>query len=321
MADSTDNMNESTKALNAQGCARLFGTTAAEIERQCGDLLQKYDFRYRTVGGDAFKETLLKVIRTINESSLSVSGKGRHKDWETGIGENLRAFESGHYNLSELVPKYMYKFPVRRLFGEYIEPVDANFEVNFYTVYRQYLFKTYLDAYSSVFEFGCGTGYNLVIMEQLFPGKMLFGLDWARNSVKLVNTIAFALGIETMKGRLFDFFSPDDSLEIAGDAVVITLNSMEQLGGDYNDFLQFLLRKKPALCINSEPFLEMYDENNLLDYLAAMYHRKRNYLKGYLPALKELEKEGRIKILKEHRVHLGNMFHEGYSLVIWKTAC
>ena len=311
-------MEHNLKKLDEASFARLFGTTADNIERQCGDLLQEYEFRYRVIHGDDFKKTILTVMRIIDESPLSVSGRGRYEDWEKGIGENLRAFETSNCDLGTLIPKYMHKFPVRRLFSEYIEPVDKDFEVHFYTVYRQYLFKEYLAEYGSVFEFGCGTGYNLVIMAQLFPGKRLLGLDWTKNSVKLVDTIALGLGIETMQGRLFDYFSPDDSLDIPMDTAIITLNSMEQLGEDYGSFLEFLMRKKPALCINSEPFVEMYDESDLLDYLAAKYHRRRNYLKAYLPALKRLEHDGRIEIVKEHRVQLGNMFHDGYSLVIWK---
>jgi SAM-dependent methyltransferase len=312
-------MDENVNILDREGFARLLGTTAAEIECHCGNLLREYDFRYRIIREDAFKDTLLQVIKTIDESPLTVSGKSRHQDWEKGWGENLRAFKESNYDPVALVPKYMHKFTTRRLFSQYIEPLDKDFEVHFYTVYRQYLFRTYLASSNPVFEFGCGTGYNLVIMARLFPEKRFMGLDWSGNAVKFVETISGSLGLNRLEGRLFDYFSPDDSLEIPENTAIITLNSMEQLGNDYGPFLEFLLKKKPALCINSEPFVEMYDEGDLLDYLAARYHRRRNYLTGYLPALKKLEEEGKIEILKEQRVASGNLFHEGYSLVVWRV--
>lgn len=319
-AGSFNAMDASVNILDGKGFARLLGTTADDIESQCGHLLREYDFRYSILQGDAFKDELLEVIKTIEDSPLSVSGKNRHQDWEKGWGENLREFKERNCDQDALVPKYMHKFSTRRLFSQYIEPLDKDFEVHFYNVYRQYLFRTYLAPYDPVFEFGCGTGYNLVIMARLFPQKRFLGLDWSENAVRFVETIADSLGLDRLQGRLFDYFSPDDSLEIPENTAIITLNSMEQLGNDYENFLEFLLKKRPALCINSEPFVEMYDEGDLLDYLAARYHRRRNYLRGYLPALKQLEKEGKIEILKEQRVQSGNLFHDGYSLVIWRIA-
>jgi len=311
IVDNTINM------LDAEGFAKLLGTTPTDIERICGPLLREYDFRYVVLNNEELYDTLLEVSKTIDNTSLSSSGKDRLKDWEEGWEENLRDFVGKNYDLSALVPKYMHKFKIRRLFLKYIRPFDNDFEVNFYSVYRYYLFKKYLQKFECIYEFGCGTGYNLVIMAQLFPDKKLFGLDWAEASVKLVNTIATVYGFN-LKGRRFDYFHPDYTLDIPENSAFITLNSMEQIGTNYDMFLNFTLKKKPALCINSEPILELYDENNLLDYLAMKYHIKRNYLKGYLNTLKKLEQNGKVEILQEQRVQSGNMFHDGYSIVIWR---
>jgi len=307
-----------TGILDAAGFAEIFGTTPKDVEEICGDVLSKYDFRYTVIGQTEFENTLLEVIKTIDSDSLSASGKARHTDWENGWNENLKLFVENNFDVSALIPRYMYKFKVRRLFSLYIRPYDTSFEVNFYNIYRHYLFKKYFGQYDHVYEFGCGTGYNLVIMARLFPNMSLTGLDWASSSVKLVETISSAYQLN-LRGRRFDYFDPDYSLAIGDNSVFITLNSMEQLGNNYHAFLDFVLRKKPSLCINSEPFLELYDENNLLDYLAIKYHRKRNYLNGYLNALKELEHNNKIEILKVQKVRAGNIFHEGYSFVIWRV--
>ncbi|MBU1598498.1 class I SAM-dependent methyltransferase [bacterium] len=306
-----------TNILDASGFAKLFGTSEKDIEQMCGDLIKSYDFRYMMLKPSEFEKVLLDVIRTIDGEKLSVSGKKRERDWEKGWNDNLTAFVESNYDLIALVPRYMYKFGVRRLFSRYIRPLDKHFEVHFYNVYRHYLFKTWFKPYDCIYEFGCGTGYNLVIMAQLFPEKRLLGLDWAETSVTLVNTIASAYKFN-LTGRKFDYFDPDYDLEVPDNSVFITLNSMEQLGGDFQPFLDFILKKQPALVINSEPFIELYDESDLLDYLAARYHRKRSYLEGYLDALKTLEKSNKIEILKIQRILCGNIFHEGYSLVIWK---
>ena len=307
-----------TNILDTAGFAEIFGTTPDDVEKTCGDMLSKYDFRYSILGQNEFENILLEVIKTIDSDVLSISGKDRHTDWENGWNENLKSFIESNYDLSTLIPRYMYKLKVKRLFSRYIRPYDKSFEVNFYNIYRHYLFKKYFGQYGHVYEFGCGTGYNLVIMARLFPDMSLTGLDWASSSVKLVETISSAYNFN-MRGQRFDYFDPDYGLTIEDNSIFITLNSMEQLGNNYHAFLDFILNKKPSLCINSEPFIDLYDQNNLLDYLAVKYHRKRNYLSGYLDALKELEHNKKIEILKVQKVRSGNIFHEGYSFVIWRV--
>ena len=61
-----------------------------------------------------------------------------------------------------------------------------------------------------------------------------------------------------------------------------------------------------------------YNKNNIIDYLAIRYHKKRNYLYGYLTRLQELESEGKIEILKTQRVCFGILYHEAYSFVMWR---
>lgn len=302
--------------LDIGGCAKLFGATQKEITDTCGAILSAKDFRFVVIDKEEEEKTLLDVIKTI-DSSLSVSGKGRQDDWENGWSENLQAFIESGYNLSLLTPKYMHKSNTRRLFSQYVRPLDSDFEVNFYIAYRHFLFKKYLSDYECIYEFGCGTGYNLVIMAQIFPHKDITGLDWATSSVRLVNEISLKYGYR-LNGRFFDFFNPDYSLKVADHSAFITLNSLEQIGNDHDRFIQFILHKRPAICINSEPILELYDQNNLLDYLAVKYHCKRNYLNNYLSTLEKYEREGIIEILKVQRVHSGNMFHDGYSYVVWK---
>jgi hypothetical protein len=99
---------------------------------------------------------------------------------------------------------------------------------------------------------------------------------------------------------------------------VVTIGTIEQLAGDFEPFLQFLLRRSPALCIHVEPTVELYDEDNLVDYLAVKFHRKRGYTEGFLPRLQQLEDQGRIEIVKVKRLFFGSLLMEGYNLLIWR---
>lgn len=316
MSESRDRTRTLSGELDVNGFARLLGVSREDIGSLCGELIDKYDFSYDIVSNGELEATILTVLKALDSGNFKPSGKERRENWERGWQENLDAFVESGYDLSALSPKYISKYAVSRLFSRYIKPRDRMFELNFYTVYRHYLFTTYCGSYGNIFEFGCGTGYNLAIMNRLFPDKRFVGLDWAESSVKIADSLGKCLNT-AIAGRLFDYFQPDYSLDIPPDSLVITLNSLEQLGSDYTAFLDFLLEKKPALCINAEPVLEMYDDNDLIDYLAIRYHKTRNYLAGYYDALKKLESEGRVKIIKAQRVPIGNLFHEGYSFVVW----
>lgn len=311
-----EGISKSSGMLDAGCFAELLGTTRDEIAAACGELINGFDFRYDYVAGNDRDAVILKVIKAIDSGNFKVSGKERKDDWEQGWQENLDAFIASGYSIDALAPKYISKYDVSRLFSKYVRTRDRAFELNFYTVFRQYLFLTYFKTYRNIFEFGCGTGYNLAIMNRLFPDKRIMGLDWAGSSVKIADALGTHLKAP-ISGRRFDYYHPDHSLDIPAESVLITLNSLEQLGGDYGAFLDFVLEKKPSLCINAEPILEMYDENNLVDYLAIRYHNARNYLAGYYDALKRLEADGRIRIVREKRIPIGNFFHEGYSLIVW----
>lgn len=65
---------------------------------------------------------------------------------------------------------------------------------------------------------------------------------------------------------------PDgDSYEVPQNSAVFTIGAMEQLGREFEPFLQFLLQKRPAVCINVETLYELYDQDDLFDYVAAAY--------------------------------------------------
>ncbi len=149
------------------------------------------------------------------------------------------------------------------------------------------------------------------------PGKKLLGLDWSKSSNETVSLIRKALDID-VAGRHFDFFAPDRSLALGRDCGVLTMCALEQVGARHDAFLSYLLDARPGVCVHMEPLLELYDDNHLVDHLAARYHRKRGYLQGFLPALRALESSGRIELLDVRRFYFGSLYHEGYSCVAWR---
>ena len=68
-------------------------------------------------------------------------------------------------------------------------------------------------------------------------------------------------------------------------------------------------------------FLENYfhhDLENIENYLAYKFQKKRGYSEGLIPYLKDIENAGRIIIDKIKRLHFGSLYMEGYNLIVWR---
>ncbi|OGZ25817.1 MAG: hypothetical protein A2W71_00465 [Candidatus Nealsonbacteria bacterium RIFCSPLOWO2_02_39_8] len=298
--------------------ANLLGTTIDDISENCKSLINKFDFRYRKLNSSERDAVILKVIKKIDSGELSFSGKERESSWETGWSENFNNFIKSDCDIAELVPKYIKKDQSIRFSGDYIMPLDANFEVNWYTIFRTWLFEKYFKGASAIYEFACGSGYNLPILAKLYPEKELHGLDWSPASKDIVNKLAEQYRLN-MTGHLFNMFSPDEKLILRDNSAVLTMGGFEQLGENYKTFLSYLVGKSPLICAHMEPLVELYNHDILIDYLGMKFHKKRGYLGNFLTSLKKMESENKIKIIKIKKTTMGNLFHDGYCFVVWES--
>ena len=98
---------------------------------------------------------------------------------------------------------------------------------------------------------------------------------------------------------------------------MLTFGSMEQLGGDFQNLLDFFLEQECYDFIHIEPILEIYDRDTEFDDLGFRYDEKRNYLVGFLPKLLELEKQGIIKVNCCNKI-IGSEFHDGWTFLKWE---
>ena len=296
--------------------AQSFGTTVEDIPDDCRELISKTDFRYKILVGEERDEILLGVLKKIESDKQIIGAPERQGVWEKGWAENLHDFIKSGHDLNSLVPRFIRPNQAIRFNRNYILPFNSNFELDFFAVFRLWLFKKYLKEFDPIYEFGCGTGFNLAVLAQLYPEKELHGLDFVPSSVNLVNKIGEVYGWK-MTGHLFNMLTPDETFEVRDNSAVFTIGVIEQLASNFEAFLQFLLKHSPALCIHVEPTIELYDENNLVDYLAMKFHRKRGYTENYLTRLRELEAQNKIGILKVKRPFFGSLYMEGYSYMVW----
>ncbi len=297
--------------------ARLFGVAEAELPPICRRFAMNFDYECVVPEKAVRDEVVLGVIQHIDSDKPTRVGAQRAGIWESCWSENLESFIEGGHDLERLVPKFIKPGQPVRLNQDYVFPRNPSFELDFYQVCRAFLFDRYFSSVKSAYEFGCGSGFNLVAMSKQFPDIHLYGLDWSKSSYEMVGMLAQSHGLK-IQGLPFDFFNPDQSLDLDPDSGVLTMCALEQVGPRHEAFVDYLLAKKPRICVNMEPLVDLYDETKLADYLAARYHRKRGYHDGFQPHHKNQAARGRIEILDARRFYFGSLFHEGYSYVAWR---
>lgn len=313
----TQTMIKETREVTLEDFACSFGTTAEDIPGDCRDIIVRTDFHYQLINGAERDNLMLDILKKIDCDQQIIGAPERQEIWQRGWEENLQEFMRNSYDLSKLVPKFIRQGQVVRFNQNYIMPSNPNFELDYFSVFRLWLFRKYLKDSPTIYEFGCGSGFNLAALAQLYPDKQLHGLDFVPSSVYLVNKLGKAYGWK-MTGHLFDMLCPDKDLKLDANSAIFTIGAIEQLAGKFEALLDFLRLQSPALCLHVEPLIELYDENNPVDSLAMKFHRKRGYTENFLTRLRELETQNRIEILKVKRLFFGSLYMEGYSYIVWR---
>jgi hypothetical protein len=279
------------------------------------DEVARHDFRYRRLPQDERDAVMLSVLSRLD--SFTQVGEHRLDIWSMAWGDVARRYDDSGGDPAALEPSFIGGGDYVRLLGDFAKPLAKGFEFNYFRVLRQWLFRRFLREAAQVNEFGCGSGFNLVALAAEFPDKRLVGLDWAPSAVDLLGRVAEVHRLP-IAARRFDFFAPDDGVILGPGSAALTFCALEQTGDRCGPFIDWLLERRPDLVISMEPVLDFYDPALLFDHLVARYHTHRRYLSGYYGRLKELEAAGRIELVAARRLGMGSLYHEGYSLLIWK---
>ena len=306
---------ETSFTLGHAEFAQLFGTTPDALPATTRAAIDAHDFRVTPLAGEDLAAQHERV-RAALAGPLPVSGPARHGAWEAGWGDILARYAASG-DLADLEPHYFRK-PSRtmRVLGRYVRPHDPRFEASFVDVLQTWLAARWLSDASAIWEFGCGPGHNVAAFARLLPGRPITGLDWATPSQQLLHLVAERTGYP-ISGRRIDMFAPDAALTLPAGGAAVTIGAMEQLGERFEEFLGFLLGQAPAICVHVEPLHELYEPTSAFDDAARRYAERRGYLRGYLPRLESLAREGRIELLEVRR-HLGSEFHDGWGSLVWR---
>lgn len=153
-------------------------------------------------------DAILAQLKRIQQDTQVVGTEQRTQAWQEGWNEILQNFIASGYDLESLRPQWNKEGAPFRLHKEFYVSDIPYFEYEFQHEIKKALFQQYFADVSNIYEFGCGTGYNLVRLTHMFPGKRLYGLDFVPAVPELLQLIAEKCGFP-IESRLFNVKQPD----------------------------------------------------------------------------------------------------------------
>ena len=279
-------------------------------------LFRSRNFNFRALSQDEYEDLVQAIELKINQGFSKV-GSHRADIWESAWADVKNSFFASGMNRKVLNPRFIGSFDFLRFNGKYIKTELKEFELYFFEVFRDWVFSEYASDFDTVYEFGSGSGFNMIELSKKFPDKELVGFDWSESAAEILSEYGRRTGLN-IRGSRFDFFNPDLKLNVPENALVMTFCAFEQIGTSFNPMIEFLLAKRPKLVIQMEPTLEFYNPSARFDQIAIKYHNSRGYLSGYHTRLCELAGEFRINYIRSKRLNFGSAYNECYSLHIWE---
>ena len=305
------------REVTLKDLANSFGDDYNKFSKKFIDKFNSVNLNYEYIQDEDLEKLYIKIIDRLFSDNQKIGAFERTEVWEKGWGENLNDFLSEPNNENTLIPKFIRPGLPIRFFQKFIRTENPMFELEYFKLYRQWLFEKYLKEYDHIYEFGCGTGFNLLEGCRMYKDKRFYGSDFVSSSVKLVNEISKKFNLK-LESELFDFVKPNYQYEIKENSLVSTFGALEQIKSKFLPFIDFLRKKRPGIIIHTEPVKELYHLDNFNDYTAFLFHSKRGYTEGLLPYLQELEKKDEIEILKVKRLFFGSLMMEGFNLIVWR---
>ncbi len=308
-------MSKSLKKVTLKDLNNTFGTKF--FSSSFIKIFKKKKLEYVPVNKEINSRIIKDCINIILKDKKKINSQKRKKIWMDGWNQNYINYKKNPKNLNFLTPHFIKSNFPKRFLKKFIIPKSKNFEYSLFELFREDLFQKYFTKYENIYEFGCGTGINLLALKKKFSNKSIFGSDFVKSSGKIIDLInkTFRYNI---KFDLFDVKKPNRKYNVKPNSLVFTTGVIEQVGNDYKKFINFLLEKKPDLVINMEPFKEIYNLNNKMDLLSYFFIKKRGYAKNFLNYLKMLESKKKIKIIKIKRTYFGSVLMDSYNYVVWK---
>ena len=281
--------------------------------------IAQFEYEYEPLNISEEQALIAEIGEEILQNKFVKAGQSREAAWEKGWDENFQAYLKSN-DLDDLIPKYFGKSTINRLGQHFIRAISKNFDLNMLRAIEARVFSEYLIKYQNIYEFGCGTGHNLLFLRKMSPDSSLVGLDWANSSQNTLSLLSRTLMDGKISGKKFDYFSPDFDFKLEPSSAVFTIASLEQIGDRHGLFIEYLMDSRPEIVVHVEPFRDLLDEQNPVDLTSIEYMKQRNYIDGYCNAIFGLQRKNKAQVHSFERTFIGSKYVDGYTILVWSPS-
>ena len=307
---------ENSMRLTYRDFEELWGVSLSAIAI---NEIAQLEYEYESMNISDEKALIAEIREEILQKKFVKAGQSREASWEKGWDENLQEYIKSK-DIDDLIPKYFGKSTINRLRQHFIRAVSKNFDLNMLRAIEARVFTEYLSEPKNIYEFGCGTGHNLLFLRKINSDCTLFGLDWAPSCQETLSLLSHSLGDENIYGKNFDYFSPDFDFKLKPSSAVFTVASLEQIGNRHEFFIDYLMKNKPSIVVHIEPFRDLLDDQNPVDLTSIEYMKQRNYIEGYCETIYELQRINKAKVHLFERTFIGSKYVDGYTILVWSPS-
>ena len=252
------------------------------------------------------------------ELCLEMLNKKLEVDWQDDWFSVLQNLQTNNDNVKSIIrPKWFRESAFVNIQNCLSLTKTPYVDWEYQLITRQMLFYTHLKDIENICEFGSGSGANFYLINEILQDKSFILSDISVTSLKIIEELKRKLNRNNLTYSNIDI-EQDINLQLPDNSAVITTSVLEQIGDNYKNFINFILKEKPQIVINVEPIVELLDSKNGFDNVMNLYCEKRKYLAGYLTELEKLEKQKKIKIIMKKRTMVSGTFIEN-SVLIWKV--
>ncbi len=301
--------------INKKKILKLF--KEKNIDNSTLNLIKKKNIKYSELNSIQRNKAIIDTLKKISSENRIVTSKGRKKIWEKGWGNLYNIFKEKK-KIQDLVPQFYSKRSNSyfRLNGKFIKS-SKSFEYDMIDIFRNWYFNKYFKNIENIYEFGAGSGHNLIRLMNIFPQKKVFASDFSSNSVALLKKISNHKNYN-WECFHFDMKKVNKRTTLKNNSAIYTSGSIEQLSGNVDNFFNFIIKNKPNICIHIEPMPQLFKSNNPEDMLSIIALNKKKYSTNFLEKIYELKKQKKIKIIKLLKSPFGSQLIDGMNLIVWK---
>ena len=269
-----------------------------------------FPIQYNELNSEQYKEYY--------ELCLEMLNKKLEVDWQDDWFSVLQNLRTNNDNVKSIIrPKWFRESAFVNIHNCLSLTETPYVDWEYQLITRQMLFYTHLRDIENICEFGSGSGANFYLINEILQDKNFILSDISVTSLKIIEELKRKLNRNNLTYSNIDI-EQDIDLQLPDNTAVITTSVLEQIGDNYKNFINFILKEKPQIVINVEPIVELLDSKNGFDNVMNLYCEKRKYLAGYLTELEKLEKQKKIKIIMKKRTMVSGTFIEN-SVLIWKV--